>query len=767
MTRQLDVSTSVPYQITPSIRPVPSTGRPRVAGKFLQLDDQKLWIRGVTYGTFRPDERGHQYGSPDTVGADFESIAAHGFNAVRTYTVPPRWVLDLAHDHALHVMVGLPWEQHVTFLDQRLRAGDIERRVREGIRACAGHPALLCYAVGNEIPPGIVRWQGPRRIERFITLLADAAHEEDPGSLVTYVNFPSTEYLDPAGLDLVCFNVYLESQDRLEAYLARLQNLAGDRPLLMGEIGFDSHWASEETQARVLEWQVQTAFGAGCAGAFLFAWTDEWYRGGYDIEDWDFGLTRRDRAPKAALARVRGALQELPIARQRHWPSISVVVCSYNGSATIADCLDGLSRLDYPDYEIIVIDDGSTDATPQIAQSFGVRLISTPNRGLSRARNMGLMVARGEIVAYTDDDARPDPHWLTYLADTFLRTDHVGVGGPNIAPPGDGFIADCVANAPGGPVHVLLSDRVAEHIPGCNMAFRREALEAVGGFDPRFRAAGDDVDICWRLQERGWTLGFHAGAMVWHHRRNSVPAYWRQQVGYGRAEALLEQKWPEKYNACGHVAWAGRLYGKGLAETLGWRARRIYHGVWGSAFFQRVYQNESGTLASLPLMPEWYLVVLILAVLSGLGALWAPLRAAWPLFAVAASLPVLQAIRVAARARFTTAASTRTDRAQLVGLTAALHLIQPAARLCGRLRHGLTPWRPTSAARFEIPLARRLRVWSEKWLCCRGLAAPGRIRAGHGGTTRGARVRLGPLGPRGWGRVPRRCSSPDGRRRTR
>jgi Predicted glycosyltransferases len=106
-----------------------------------------------------------------------------------------------------------------------------------------------------------------------------------------------------------------------------------------------------------------------------------------------------------------------------------------------------------------------------------------------------------------------------------------------------------VAAAPGGPIHVLLSDRRAEHIPGCNSAFRREALEAVGGFDRRFRAAGDDVDLCWRLQERGWSIGFSPSAMVWHHRRNSVRTYWRQQKGYGRAEAILERKWPERYNA--------------------------------------------------------------------------------------------------------------------------------------------------------------------------------------------------------------------------
>jgi GT2 family glycosyltransferase len=715
VTRALGVAPSVHAPSGLIVSATRRAERPRAAGKFLRRGDEKVWVRGVTYGTFRPDDRGHPYPDPDVVAADFEAMAAHGFNSVRTYTVPPRWLLDLAHEHGLSVMVGVPWEQHVTVLDQPLRARDVARRVGEGVRACAGHPAVLCYAVGNEIPASIVRWHGARRIERFLGRLAAAAHEVDPDGLVTYVNFPPTEYLDPPGLDLVSFNVYLESQPRLEAYLARLQNLAGDRPLLMGELGFDSRRHGEEQQAHALSWQVETAFGAGCAGAFVYAWTDEWHRGGHEVTDWDFGLTRRDRKPKPALARVRGAFAEVPLPRAWRWPSISVVVCSYNGAATIADCLEGLQRLEYPDCEIIVINDGSTDATARIARSYGVRVISTPNHGLSAARNLGLMAARGEIVAYTDDDARPDPHWLTYLAGVFLKTAHVGVGGPNIAPPGDGPIADCVANAPGGPVHVLLSDRVAEHIPGCNMAFRREALEAIGGFDPRFRAAGDDVDVCWRLQENGGTLGFHPGAMVWHHRRNSLRAYWRQQVGYGRAEALLEQKWPEKYNAAGHVAWAGRLYGKGLAETLGWRRGRIYHGVWGSAFFQRLYERAPGTLASLPLMPEWYLFVLVLGLLGGLGALWSPLRLVWPLLGAALGLPVLQAARAAARARFSSAPATRGERARLVLLTAALHLVQPAARLAGRLRHGLTPWRYASVARFEVPLPRRQRVWSERW----------------------------------------------------
>src|SRR3989449_1836892 len=220
--------------------------RPTAAGKFLTNSGEKLWIRGVTYGTFRPRPHGDSYPDPAVAESDLSQIAANGLNAIRTYTVPPRWLLDLAAKHKIRVMVGLPWEQHVAFLEDKACTRRIEERLREGVRSCAGHPAILCYAIGNEIPAPIVRWYGRRPVERYLERLCRAAKEEDPDGLVTYVNYPTTEYLELPFLDLVCFNVYLESQDRLQAYLARLQNLAGDRPLLLGEVGLDSRRRSEE-----------------------------------------------------------------------------------------------------------------------------------------------------------------------------------------------------------------------------------------------------------------------------------------------------------------------------------------------------------------------------------------------------------------------------------------------------------------------------------------------------------------------------------------
>jgi O-antigen biosynthesis protein len=689
------------------------TRRPRVQGKFLYIGDEHFWIRGVTYGTFRPDPAGLQFPNKETVERDLRSIAEAGLNSVRVYTPPPRWLLDAAGACGVKVMIGLPWEQHIAFLDDGTRTKRIIRDMRASVRNLAGHPAVLCYAVGNEIPPSVVRWYGKSRVERFIEKLCREVKSVDPCALTTYVNFPTTEYLNLPFLDFLAFNVYLETRETLTSYLGRLQNLAGERPLVMAEVGLDSRRNGEVVQAESLDWQIATAFEAGCAGAFVFAWTDEWFRGGQDIDDWDFGLTTRSRQPKAALQAVSARFAKVPFAIDDRWPKVSVIVCSYNGARTIGETLAALGKLEYPNYEIIVVNDGSTDQTRAIANRHDVQLICTENNGLSAARNQGMNAAKGEIIAYIDDDAFPDAHWLTYLVSCFQRAEHAGIGGPNLAPPKDGAIAACVANAPGGPRHVLLSDEIAEHVPGCNMAYRRDHLLAIGGFDPRFRVAGDDVDICWRLQEQGWTIGFTPTAIVWHHRRNLIKTYFKQQWGYAKAEALLADKWPAKYNSAGHLTWEGRLYGPGVVATLFQRCR-IYHGKWGSAPFQSVYESSPGHWRSLTLMPEWYFVLLSLVSLSALGASWGPLLWLAPIAAASVSLTVLQAGINGYRASFNPRPRSRLRRVAMHLLVAFLHLAQPAARLLGRIQQQIGPWEWKTPARVT-PLPIVISLWSIRW----------------------------------------------------
>jgi O-antigen biosynthesis protein len=672
------------------------------SGKFVEVDGRRFLIKGVAYGTFEPDADGSQFPPLQQVARDFALMVDSGFNTVRTYTVPTPGVLDEAARHGLKVMAGIPWTQHVAFLDDRALMRQIRRETAASVRALASHPASLLCAVGNEIPPAVVRWHGRRRIERFLCDLYDEAKSAAPDSLITYVNFPPTEYLDTEAFDVCAFNVYLHREPDLRAYLARLQHLAGERPLLLAEAGADSIREGVDGQAAITAAHVRTAFAEGACGAIAFAWTDEWWRGGHAVRDWAFGLVDAERRPKPALAAVREAFAAAPFsaADRASWPTVSVVVCAYNAADTIDGCLTSLEALTYPRFEIIVVNDGSRDDTGARARRYaGVRVIDIPNGGLSAARNVGLAAATGEIVAYTDADVRVDCDWLTYLVQPLLSPAFVGSGGPNVVPPDDPFVAQCVARSPGGPTQVLLDDRVAEHVPGCNMAFRRDALTAIGGFNPVYLRAGDDVDVCWRLQAKGQQIGFAPAALVWHHHRNSVRAYWRQQVGYGEGETWLDAHHPEKFIG-GQMLWRGQIYSP-LPFVRSLSGRRINTGVWGTAAFPSVYRTDVSPLQFVPHSASWMAVSTLLC----LGGLPAAFVVAYPveaLLLLGAGLlgwgtTIVRCSLFASRTDLSglPGAAAWHGRLRYRALIAWLHLVQPVARIYGRVRGMWSP--PTSA----------------------------------------------------------------------
>src|SRR5437870_3272839 len=234
-------------------------------------------------------------------------MAELGINTVRTYTAPRIDLLDEAARHGLRVMVGLPWSQHVAFLDDRQLKRQIREETATCVRELGGHPAVALFALGNEIPPGVVRWHGRLRIERFLRSLFESSKDAAPQSLFTYVNFPPTEFLDLSFFDLYAFNVYLHREPELRAYLARLQHIAGHKPLLLAEAGADSIREGELGQADITAMHVRAAFEEGAAGAIAFAWTDEWWRGGHPVVDWNFGLVDGDRRPKPAATAVAAA----------------------------------------------------------------------------------------------------------------------------------------------------------------------------------------------------------------------------------------------------------------------------------------------------------------------------------------------------------------------------------------------------------------------------------------------------------------------------
>jgi len=671
--------------------------RVKAHGKAFARGDDAFRFRGVTYGTFRPradDEA--RFPERSRLKLDLAAMGDAGFTVVRTYTPPPDDLLDLAADTDLQVLAGAfypDWRYLVGA--SRRQARQVLRVARAEVRATArrlaGNEHVLALVLGNEVPADAIRWVGTDAVARAIAELRDVVGEEDDEVLVTYANYPTAEYLPLDSLDFLTFNVFLERQPDLRRYLTRLHHLAGDRPVVLGEVGL--HAEDDAQQSAVLDWTIETAVERGMAGYCVFSWTDEWWVGDAAVEGWNFGLTRADRTPRPSLDVVSGWNHRSVRDVDFNWPSISVVICAYNAAATLDECLRHTAALDYPDLEIIVVDDGSTDATAAIARRHpGVTLLTIPHAGLSVARNEGFRAARHDLVAYLDSDAYPTPDWPWFLA-LAMDSPHVGgAGGPNLPPSDDPVGAQRVARAPGGPVHVLLSDDRAEHVPGCNMAFWKRTLEEVGGFDPIYTSAGDDVDLCWKVLDADWQIGFHPAAVVWHHRRAGLRTYLRQQRGYGRAEALVEARHPDRFTATGSARWHGHLYDS-LGRPTG--RERIYRGAYGTAAYQSVYRSGGHALdlahqVGLPAAA----VALVASLVFGLAA---------PALLGVAALALVFVLALgtidAARAR-----PPRRARVNAFGFragVAALHLLQPLVRTWGRMRHA-------PLARRDLPPAAKL-----------------------------------------------------------
>lgn len=617
-----------------------------------------------------------------------------GINTIRLYTPPPDWLADQAAAVGLHIIADVCWgPRRCDDFDNPERVKYLRNWARDHSRRLADHPAMLLFSLGNEIPPLMVRWYGKARIEQFIATLNDIVKTQAPYALTTYVNHPPTEYLNLPFLDVDSYNIYLEREPEMRAYLARLQSLAHEKPVLLAEVGLDAHRHGEAAQARFLDWQIRAAFEKGLCGVTIYGWTDEWSIFNSDIEGWAFGLTDAQRKPKESLRVVQQIYRGNHYrTRKTPWPKVSVVVCCYNAAPTLDECLRSLAALDYPDYEVIVIDDGSTDATHQIAANYPVRCIRVPNGGLSKARNLGIDNASGEIVAFIDSDAYADPAWLYYIVCALEEHDAAAVGGPNLSPPHDGFVAQCVDKSPGNPTCVLVDNERAEHIPGCNMAYRKSAFASAGKFDEQHRAAGDDVDLCWRLLLTDQVIAYHPSALVWHHRRSTIRGYLRQQKGYGFAEAHLQKRYPGRFNFFGYPVWGGGVYDsvhshlrqQGLPFVF---RPKVYHGVFCGAQFQSLYQ---------PFLTWWYQIFSTAEWLgltgctlaSGLLAYkFGPAWVGHSLTAIAAIMLLLSGAtsllagwRAVVQKRWTGA-----QRLRGTLLVSMLHLLQPLARASGRI----------------------------------------------------------------------------------
>lgn len=265
-------------------------------------------------------------------------------------------------------------------------------------------------------------------------------------------------------------------------------------------------------------------------------------------------------------------------------PAVSVIVVTYNSAATVGETLDSLAAQTYPDYELIVVDGGSTDDTAAVVAEYDAAWIEAPGATIGACRNRGVDAADGEYVAFTDSDCAVPADWLESHVDR-LRTyaddeSVVGVGGPNRAFPGDppfahlvGSIQGTAFGSGGSPQSHAIDDvRFVGSVAACNVVYDASVF---GGhrFDDAVNV-GEDAEFHFRLSRAGYRFVFDPGTPVSHHLSATVGAFRRKSRSYGYAMARIQRRhrtvirW---YSALPSLA----LFGGGLAALSDLRARRL------------------------------------------------------------------------------------------------------------------------------------------------------------------------------------------------
>jgi GT2 family glycosyltransferase len=424
--------------------------------------------------------------------------------------------------------------------------------VTRTVSVLRGYTALIgflidCPGDGSTIPPSALA-----TLRRGLAMLARTIHESHGNQLIAFkrrANAPaiatgtaelahtlfqelSQELSDDLCEDLTYVNLARIAAVEFGPAISALHRLAAARPLI---IEFGEEFPGQEEM-------VTHAFGLGAAGVVAPAMQPAASPGWQNVRM----LSAGELLPFAHLG---GSAAPLPATT----PMVSVAVVARYDERTIVACLESIGRLQYPNYEVIVVDDGSRDRTADIAATVGgprlIRVIREPRVGFGAVCNAAVRAARGHFIAFTRADCVVDADWLALAVRMMLEGGLEGCRGPiypSLAT--DGIRARAIASLARpismdsvGDRAVLLTDR--------NMILRKSSLIAVGSFDSRFIDGGGDADLSIRMIEARMALGWCPAGFVWRYASTGVGEFYRRRIRHGRADAMLAVKHPGTFGA--------------------------------------------------------------------------------------------------------------------------------------------------------------------------------------------------------------------------
>ncbi len=232
-------------------------------------------------------------------------------------------------------------------------------------------------------------------------------------------------------------------------------------------------------------------------------------------------------------------------------PSVSIVIPVKDRAADLRSCLTSIQALDYPQdkLEVVVVDDGSSDPTPEVAKEFGALLVESGavGGGPALARNKGAAIAGGEILAFIDSDCTASTDWLAELLPVFSDPNVAAVGGwvdgMHHGSALDRYEAVMSSLNLGRREMVGGAGGDTFYLPSCNLLMRKAAFSAAGGFRSEMQV-GEDVDLTWRLRDAGWSIRYLPLGTVYHAHRSQLWPFMKRRFDYGTSEGLLQQLHP-------------------------------------------------------------------------------------------------------------------------------------------------------------------------------------------------------------------------------